>query len=185
MTHELNDGLAAEYVLGTLDGDERRQFTDELERDPALQELVEDWQQRLQGLEQGGPPVEPSAGLWKKIEAELGDGGTDELASVTLRSDEGDWQQFSDGIEKKILFLDQAARSQSYLLRFAPGARVPAHQHSSTEEILVIEGTCMIGDVYLEAGDFHAIVGDTVHPETFSEHGVVVYVRGELRQAAG
>jgi hypothetical protein len=28
-------------------------------------------------------------------------------------------------------------------------------------------------------------VGDVVPPETFREHGVVVYVRGELRQTAG
>ena len=185
MTQEHDDGLAAEYVLGTLAGDERRRFAAALAHDPELQAQVEAWEQRLQGLGQDEIPVEPSAGLWDKIESALDDGGVDEVAAVTLRSDDGEWQQFADGIEKKILFLDEAARSQSYLLRFGPGARVPSHQHNTTEEILVLEGACMIGDLYLEAGDFHAIVGNAVHPETFSEHGVVVYVRGELRVATG
>jgi anti-sigma factor ChrR (cupin superfamily) len=185
MTQDHNDGLAAEYVLGTLAGDERRRFAAALARDPELQALVDDWEQRLQGLEQGRTTVEPSAGLWDKIEAALGNAPSDEAVGLTIRSGEGEWQEILDGIEKKVLFFDAAARSESFLLRFAPGARLPSHKHRSAEECVVLEGTFMIGDLKLEPGDFQAFEGDTIHPETYCAHGGLVYVRGELREAAG
>ena len=185
MTHDPNDSLAAEYVLGTLDGDERRQFDDALARDPKLQVLVAEWEQRLQRLEPGAAVVELSAGLWDKIDAALDGVGEEVSGSVTLHADEGEWQQILGGIEKKTLFFDRAARSESFLLRFAPGARLPSHKHRSAEECMVLEGAFMIGDLRLEAGDFQAFQGGTIHPETYCEHGGVVYVRGELREATG
>ncbi len=185
MTHEHNDGLAAEYVLGTLEGDGRRRFAEALARDPELQALVEEWQHRLQGLEPGSSEVEPSAGLWDKINAAL-DGAAASLPnSVTLRGDEGEWETLAEGVEKKLLYFDTAARSESYLLRIAPGTLLPSHDHSSAEECLVMEGTFDIGDIHLAAGDFHAIDAGTTHPDAFSEHGAVIYVRGELREATG
>ena len=171
--------------MGTLAGDERRRFTDALTRDSELQILVEEWEQRLQGLALGATAVEPSVDLWNKIETALSDSAGDEVDGFTLRAGEGEWQQFLDGIEKKTLFFDKVARSESFLLRFAPGARLPKHKHREAEECLVIEGSFMIGDVRLEAGDFQAFDGDTVHPETYCEHGGLVYIRGELREATG
>ncbi|NNE83840.1 MAG: hypothetical protein HKN28_07700 [Alphaproteobacteria bacterium] len=185
MTHEQNDGLAAEYVLGTLDGDERRQFAAALASDPELQRLVEEWQQRLQALESGAAEVTPSAGLWDRIEAAL-EGDSAGLAnSVTLHDGDGEWQQLAAGVEKKVLYFDQAARSESFLLRIAPGTSLPSHDHSSAEECLVIDGTFDIGDIHLKAGDFHAIDGNTTHPDCYSEHGATLYIRGEIREAHG
>ena len=40
----------------------------------------------------------------------------------------------------------------------------------------------MVGSL---GGDYHAIEGNTTHPEVYSEHGALVYVRGELREATG
>jgi len=185
MTHENNEARAAEYVLGTLEGEERRHFIDALVQDAQLQALVTEWEQLLQGLEQMGAMVAPSAELWQKIEAALGGADTGLFKSVTLRADEGEWEQLADGIEKKILFFDKAARSESYLMRIAPGTRLPSHDHSSAEECLVIEGTFDIGDIHLKVGDYHAIDAGTTHPDAYSEHGAVIYVRGELREAAG
>lgn len=185
MTTEANEALAAEYVLGTLDGDDRQRFAEALGRDPELQTLVEEWQQRLQGLEPGVAAVEPSVGLWDKIESALDGGDVGLPGSVTLRGNDGEWQQLADGVEKKLLYFDKAARSESYLMRIAPGTRLPSHDHSSAEECLVIEGTFDIGDIHLKAGDYHAIDAGTTHPDAYSEHGAVIYVRGELREAAG
>ena len=100
MTQAHNDGRAAEYVLGTLDADERREFADVLAHNPELQNLVEEWQQRLQGLEPGITEVEPSADLWHKIEAALDAGGAALPGSTTLRGDDGEWQQLIASFQK-------------------------------------------------------------------------------------
>lgn len=185
MTHDHNEGLAAEYVLGTLAGDERRRFADAMSRDPELQALVAAWEVRLQRLGQAAVTAEPSAELWEKIDAALDEQSTDDVIGLTIRSGEGEWQEILDGIDKKVLFFDAAAGSESFLLRFAPGSRLPLHKHRSAEECIVLEGTFMIGDLKLEAGDFQAFEGDTIHPETYCPHGGLVYVRGELREATG
>ena len=63
------DLLAAEYVLGTLEGDEAAQAVRLLETDAAFAAAVRDWEERLSPLAAGVPPVAPSPQLWDRIEA--------------------------------------------------------------------------------------------------------------------
>ncbi|NKB49407.1 MAG: cupin domain-containing protein [Alphaproteobacteria bacterium] len=181
MTHEHDDGLAAEYVLGTLDGDARRRFAEALARDPKLRARVADWERRLNGLGQGAAAVEPSAGLWANIDGALDALATERPSSVTIHAGEGAWEQLAEGIEKKTLYFDEMARSESYLLRVAPGAQLPSHKHRATEECIVLEGSFDIGDIHLKPGDFHVMEADTRHPVIYSAQGGVAYIRGELR----
>ena len=69
---EQRDRAAGEYVLGTLDADERVAFEAALGRDPALRALVGAWQDRLLPLTQQAPAAEPSPSLWRRIESSLG-----------------------------------------------------------------------------------------------------------------
>ena len=62
---------AGEYVLGTLDGGDRRAVEQALATDSALQAEVYAWQDRLVGLAQRVGPVEPSAHLWQGIAQRL------------------------------------------------------------------------------------------------------------------
>ena len=62
------DDLAAEYVLGTLSGDERAAFEARLQRDPAAMRAVAQWAQRLQPLADAVTPAVPPATLWQRIE---------------------------------------------------------------------------------------------------------------------
>jgi anti-sigma-K factor RskA len=66
------DDLAAEYVLGTLSGDERAAFEARLQRDPAAMRAVAQWAQRLQPLADAVTPAVPPATLWQRIEREAG-----------------------------------------------------------------------------------------------------------------
>lgn len=66
------DDLAAEYVLGTLAGDDRVQFEARLRRDPSAARAVTAWAQRLQPLAEAVPPAIPPAALWQRIVAEVG-----------------------------------------------------------------------------------------------------------------
>jgi len=61
------DGFAAEYVLGTLDADERAQAEALMLVDQAFAVKVRQWERRLGELNVLVAPVEPPAPLWDKI----------------------------------------------------------------------------------------------------------------------
>lgn len=71
MADEDFDSLAGEYVLGTLDAEERRAFLRRLGRDPGAVSAVVAWQERLAPLALALEPVEPPATLFPRIEAAL------------------------------------------------------------------------------------------------------------------
>ena len=60
--------LAAEYVLGVLGAQERREVERRLAQEPALASEVAFWEERLAGLADAVPPVEPSPDIWSRIE---------------------------------------------------------------------------------------------------------------------
>ncbi len=64
---EDREAAAGEYVIGTLEADERRQFESQLVSDPDLASLVARWQDHLLPLTRRVEPVEPSVGLWQRI----------------------------------------------------------------------------------------------------------------------
>jgi anti-sigma-K factor RskA len=69
------DGLAAEYVLGTLDASERAAVAARRQREDDLDAAIGAWERRLSPLAEAVPPLEPSPGLFARIEARLGDAG--------------------------------------------------------------------------------------------------------------
>lgn len=62
---------AAEYVIGTLAGDELAAFEHALVRDFNLQQDVYFWQDRLLSMTRMLTPVEPPAALWARIDRSL------------------------------------------------------------------------------------------------------------------
>jgi anti-sigma-K factor RskA len=59
--------MAAEYVLGTLDGDERAQVETMMSVDPEFKLVVEQWERRLGELHAMVGAVEPADEVWGKI----------------------------------------------------------------------------------------------------------------------
>lgn len=66
------EALAAEYVVGTLQGRARARLERQLAFDAALRQQVERWEDRLQPLAQRVGPVEPSAATWVSLAHRLG-----------------------------------------------------------------------------------------------------------------
>lgn len=64
--------LAAEYVLGTLDADERVQVETMMSIDAGFRAVVEAWEMKLGGLNQMVDPIEPPAELWDRIRMAAG-----------------------------------------------------------------------------------------------------------------
>ena len=55
----------------------------------------------------------------------------------------------------KILRFDEVQqRPPSILLKFAAGAKYPNHNHPGGEELMVLEGNCMVNETPLQAGDY-------------------------------
>jgi anti-sigma-K factor RskA len=66
------EGLAAEYVLGSLDADERRAVEARLAADPAFRAAVAAWEKRLQPLADALPPAAPPAHVRDRVMAAIG-----------------------------------------------------------------------------------------------------------------
>lgn len=64
--------LAGEYVLGTLDADERTQVETMMAVDSGFKAMVEAWERKLGGLNQMVGSVEPPAHLWERIRVAAG-----------------------------------------------------------------------------------------------------------------
>jgi len=64
--------LAAEYVLGTLEADERTRANVLLDVDHGFRGLVRVWERRLGELHLMVEPVEPDAKIWERIKGKLG-----------------------------------------------------------------------------------------------------------------
>ena len=175
------DAQAGEYVLGTLEGDERTAFEARLAAEPDLRASVEAWEQRLGAtLTVATVPEPPGARVWPRIQAVLQARQAEDFGGVTVRSDAGEWQYLSPGADIKVLWVDQAARTRSFLLRLQPGARVPAHPHPTTEECFVVSGDMVIGDTIFYTGDYHAALAGIKHPVLSSRGGGVVFIRGPI-----
>jgi hypothetical protein len=65
------DALAAEYVLGTLDSDERALAQGLLAEDEAFVGKVKVWERRLGELHLMVEPIEPERGIWERIKAKI------------------------------------------------------------------------------------------------------------------
>jgi anti-sigma-K factor RskA len=72
MYDEAQDALAAEYVLGTLSGDEREHAEALLAIDPGFSDSVRVWERRLGELNVMVEAVDPPPSVWEKISKEIG-----------------------------------------------------------------------------------------------------------------
>jgi len=129
---EDRERLAGEYVLGTLDAEERRRVERALATDATLAAAVARWEVRLQPLAERVPPVEPGANLWPRIERSLG-----EADAKAITRHESLWQRLAlwQGLSAAglaaslvlaVLLLMRPVPTPTYLVVLAaPGDRTP------------------------------------------------------------
>src|SRR5262245_34130130 len=77
------------------------------------------------------------------------------LASRFVDVDALPWEKsVYPGCETKTLLVDRASGVLTLLLRMAPGAKLPDHEHVLIEQTFVLEGTLVCGEGVCEAGQF-------------------------------
>jgi anti-sigma-K factor RskA len=70
MTPE-DDLAAAEFALGTLSPAERAELAARRLREPEIDAVIREWEERLQPLSEAAPPIEPPGGAFAGIEARI------------------------------------------------------------------------------------------------------------------
>jgi anti-sigma factor ChrR (cupin superfamily) len=77
------------------------------------------------------------------------------LASRFVEVDALPWEKgVYPGIETKTLIVDRASGVLTMLLKMAPGARLPDHEHVLIEQTFVLQGSLVCGEGVCAAGDF-------------------------------
>ncbi len=97
-------------------------------------------------------------------------------APITVRADEGAWEDVVPGVATKTLW--RAGSSSSILVRLQPGARVPIRPRSVDEERLLLQGEMFVGDTLLRTGDYQFGPEATVDAELATDVGALFFVRG-------
>jgi quercetin dioxygenase-like cupin family protein len=97
-----------------------------------------------------------------------------------VRSGQIEWKALVEpgvsGVFVKVLRFDsETRRAPTILLKFAPGATYPAHNHPGGEEIFVLEGDLKLGKDHLCAGDYLYTSPNGKHAVR-SEKGCIVLV---------
>ena len=104
------------------------------------------------------------------------------LRSRHVRASEMPWQQTRfPGVEVKVLLLDKASGLATVLVKMAPGAELPDHEHVLTEQTYMLEGTLMDKEgpdagLACSAGDFVWRPAGSRHAAWCPEGGVMVAI---------
>ncbi len=95
---------------------------------------------------------------------------------VGAPQDASAWQHFAPGIRLRVL--RGRGEVMSMLVRFAPGARLPAHRHALGEHCLMLEGDLFLGDTLLRNGEYQWAPAGSEHGELMSDVGCLLFFHG-------
>ncbi len=82
--------------------------------------------------------------------------GLPPFASRFVNVPEMGWERSAiyPGIETKTLLVDRSSGLLTMLMRLAPGAKIPDHEHVLIEQTYVLEGSLVCGEGVCKVGEF-------------------------------
>ncbi len=203
MTHKIDEDLelkATLHALGTLTQNEARAFEASLTNgESENQSELETFDEVVHLLGLAATEATPSAAVWEKLstimaaepqgaktseEAPLAEAQANpELspddakpALLTIRRDEGEWVEFSDGIFVKPMFQNKEQGTSTYMVKMTPGARFDLHRHRGVEECMMIEGDFHVDGKVLGPGDYHCALPGSIHQRPYTVGGTLFLV---------
>jgi anti-sigma factor ChrR (cupin superfamily) len=100
--------------------------------------------------------LRPAASLQKRLALRIGaETGKRPVPRPAHQWSEPEWEQVARGIECKLLATDTERHRVSMLVRLAPGASYPPHEHAGAEELHLLDGELWIDDRKLSPGDYN------------------------------
>ena len=88
---KIRDGLAAEYVLGTMPERARRRFEAQLKASPSLRGVVSEWETRLTPMAAATPELKPPHRVWRQIQRRI-HGNRDRVRAIDWWNNTGFWR---------------------------------------------------------------------------------------------
>ena len=99
--------------------------------------------------------------------------GLADLASRYVDVDELPWESTRfDGVEIKTLMIDRESGLLTTLVRMAPGATLPDHEHVAIEQTYVLEGSLVDHEGEVRAGEYVWRPGGSRHEATAPNGGL-------------
>lgn len=170
-----DDELASAYVIGTLDSAGSEAARIRIVEDQAFAARVQEWETRLNPLLPEEQETLPE-GLLAKIEVAIEASGADLPGTVTRRAGTGEWTQVYPGLNIKVLNRIEKLSRQTIMVKLDAGCEYQSHEHSQDEEILMISGDLIIGNLVLGPGDFHVAHVGRKHPVHRTNTGCVCII---------
>lgn len=173
---------AAAFVLGALPADAAAELADRIAASPALREEVESLRAVADEMLLVAEPVEPRATVRERLLASV---AADATVTVPAKrpplpdllfalEPDAVWKDVAPGLQRRPLA--RGADATSYVLRVAPGATIPAHDHSCVEHLFVLSGSIDVDGTLCHSGDYHRAAQGTHHHAPYSAEGCTVLV---------
>ncbi len=187
--------LAALYALGALDIVETAELTAALQADATLGRDLHAFEQVVQMLGYGTPPITPPEDVQTRLLANIQTCSQEASPAVPpqtydaskpfiLHANEGVWTAGPvPGMSTKTLFLDLERHYTTQLVRLLPGAQVPQHWHPDAEECYLVEGSFQVDTQTFHAGDYIRMPAGSAHNIITSGTGCLLLVTASLDES--
>ena len=168
------------YAFDLLDPEESREVADHVGECAACAAEVKSLREAAADIPYALPDVNPHPRVRERVLANLNGNRRTQLEQplpgvFVMRRSQQKWRKTPyEGVEYKILYVDNETKNVTSLLKLQPGAAYPAHHHAGVEQCLVLEGTVRIGQIMLESGDFEYANAGTEHAVVQSDTGCVL-----------
>lgn len=173
--HPSNETLVA-YAAGTLDIGRRLVVASHLELCDACGKAVHGFEQVAGTMLEDLPPTAMSGDALARTLARIDSPGVDESARPSLAKELepglpaclrpyelGRWRWIGPGVEMRPIVLPETNDVRVFLLKGAPGTRLPQHSHSGTELTSILVGFYAHAGGHFGAGDFEDADEDVEH----------------------
>jgi quercetin dioxygenase-like cupin family protein len=174
---------AALYVAGALTPEEAAAFETQLAAgDAVCAAELKKLEPVAAALFAGVPPVAPALNIRDALLRRVKESQQSRLPDLFIqRGQDGAWQELGiPGVQIRMLFQDRPRNLQTFLLRMAAGAMLPAHPHKGAEECYVIEGDVQTFDTLFHAGDYVRAPAGSMHGESRSERGCLLLITSAI-----